>query len=81
MVSRQCHAVIMIIFKTLCHHNNYFLVEPECTETDIQLVNGQTSDDGHVQVCLRGHWGSVCDDRWDTIDATVVCRQLGHDGR
>ncbi len=32
---------------------------------------------GAVQVCMNNAWGSVCNDRFGTNDATVVCRQLG----
>ena len=39
------------------------------------FVEGQTR--GRVEVCVGNTYGTVCDDRFDELEARVVCRQAG----
>ena len=50
----------------------------ECTNDEVQLVGGATTDEGSVEVCVSGQWSAICDDLWSKEDAEVVCKQLGH---
>lgn len=48
-----------------------------CSTGDIKLVDGDNNNEGRVEVCIDGVYGTVCDDFWSISDAQVVCRQLG----
>ena len=48
-----------------------------CNDTDIRLVDGTRPNEGRVEYCSEGEWGTVCGDMQDIKNALVACRQLG----
>ena len=42
-------------------------------------MDGALQQEGRVEVCLNGVWGSVCDSDWDQSDGLVACSQFGFD--
>ncbi|XP_073706730.1 HHIP-like protein 1 [Garra rufa] len=44
----------------------------------VRLVSADgRKDRGRVEIFVRGEWGTVCDDMFNTQAAAVVCRQMG----
>ena len=49
-----------------------------CTNGDIRLVNGAVYQEGRIEICINGVWGSICGDEWTAgTSAFVACKQLG----
>lgn len=43
----------------------------------IRLLGGRTPLEGRLQVRVNERWGTVCDYKWNIINAALVCNQLG----
>ena len=42
------------------------------------MVDGIIQQEGRVEICKNGVWGSVCDQSWDKTDAHIVCQEMGY---
>ena len=51
----------------------------DCSNGSVQLVDGDSSKEGRVELCSNRVWTTIEDNGWDYNDARVVCRQLGYD--
>jgi hypothetical protein len=49
-----------------------------CSDGDVRLVGGVTSNQGRVEVCINNAWGTVCHNSWGYREGNVVCGQLGY---
>ena len=49
-----------------------------CQNGQLRLAGGTSVNEGRVEICFNETWGTICDDVWDDLDATVVCSSLGY---
>ena len=50
-----------------------------CSDGELRLSGAVLTNQGRLEVCVNGAWGSVCDSQgvFTTDEAKVACRQLG----
>ncbi len=57
--------------------NIYCYAVPEsdgCKEGDVRLADGQNDNEGRIEICYQGVWGTVCGDGFDFPDGFVACK-------
>ena len=47
-------------------------------EGDLRLVDGSADNDGRLEIYHDGSWGTICDDGFSVVDASVACVQMGY---
>ena len=73
----KCKCIFAILDSLNCTDR---ATEPSnCTDEEMRLSGAITSNQGRLEVCMNGAWGSVCDSQgvFTTDEAKVACRQLG----
>ena len=59
------------------HPLSFSLTLVTCTTGDIRLQGGSNDQEGRIEICMNGVWGTVCGDSFNFTEASVACRQLG----
>ena len=75
-INKQIKAFLSLVFLQYC--NTVIDHGEVCNTGDIRLIGGSDQFEGRVEICINDQWGTVCDDGWNSIDASVVCNQLGY---
>ena len=54
------------------------ITHSNCTDYDVQLVDGPNHNEGRVLICINEVWGTLCNSGIHYNDARVICHELGY---
>lgn len=57
---------------------SHFASNTACINGALRLVGGLNQYEGRLEICINNVWGTICDNMWDSTDASVACKQLGY---
>ena len=53
----------------------------QCSDGAVRMVGGRIEQEGRVEVCLKGVWGSMCRSQFTKADLFVLCSYFGYHGK
>ena len=61
-------------------YNNSFISTDlvNCTNWSVRLMDGESDNEGKVEICIDGIWMTTDANYWFYSHAKIVCRQLGY---
>ena len=66
--------------KTISNNCYCIFLDPtlnDCIEGEIRLANNSAENKGRVEICVDGFWGTMCPNNSFTLNANIICKQLG----
>lgn len=55
----------------------FFPFTVQCQNGDLRLLNGSQPWNGRLEICYNNVWGTICNQQFSGVDASVACRLLG----
>lgn len=53
----------------------------QCSDKEaVKLINGTTTNEGRVVICVNGEWSTAYSYSWGLLEARVTCREQGFHG-
>ena len=63
---------VLVLYLNIFWYN----IGGSCTNGDLRLVDGETSNEGRVEYCYDNGWAPVCS--LNSYTATLMCKKLGY---
>jgi len=71
-------AVCHVVYNISVTLSDIATLHSSCMDGEVRLVGGTTVSEGTVEICFNNAWGTICHSSWGSVDANVICKQLGY---